>query len=863
MKRSSLLTDLILLQILAVIAVSYYFRGATSICDGVMHLSKVKILLDNLRTYGYFPRWNPYWYFGVPMWRIYSPLSYHILAFLGWILDLSLQDIAMIWAYLVFSLASMSTCLLAREMGLKRMGCFVSSILFPFSANLILYWGIGSYPTVTGVAISPLALFFFLRAVKKRNKLNTLAAGVTFGGLILIYLMNAIILFVFFSALSILMVVRDPSLLYVSRGLQAPPRYDLVLPRIVAAIILVALGVSMWWLLLFFVTYFTAPAIPGTTVGPPPAPRSLGEQLMLLLGVQPNMESPGIGHFVLATIACIVAFVKRKTETIYAPACFVVAFILCLTPWLRIPTGPLFWRRFTLYLSLFASISAATLVDMMRGFCEQFLDRKSSINPRGEYLKTFYSSSLVVLILVAAIYPVVGNESIVFPGYDISEKPVYVNFLESHSRSGERVGMGYDYGYIFNLYTGIPQSAGGNVHYVYMVNEFAYMFWLRMFEEQDSRYLRYFARSYNVRWFVGTEMSGLERTDQELPYEVAGFSSSLAENIGADSRVLFIGDDHEYSWFYLSIALSDAQDIVPAYGGKTLDGYNAATIREFGALYISGLRSMDLLGVSQLLSEYAGGGGCLILDTGNPQHEGETTGLPEPSPVESVKFGESHLMLEPTSSHDVTVSLDLSEFRSDKAQTISHSNSTRNGAGVLIHDEGEPVLAYWEWGLGKVFWTGLRLPYLIILDEKDKAKSEEEAKLLINLLRQADSAEKLDSKGIVRFEQKSPEEIVVHVKDGSLRDALWLKMSYYPGWTAQIEDQSHTQLRIFTAGPNMMLVFPRKSGDYAVKFYFGKTLDVMVGEVISVVSLVTLLALTLYTAATQRSEEAGSPKRKP
>jgi hypothetical protein len=420
--------------------------------------------------------------------------------------------------------------------------------------------------------------------------------------------------------------------------------------------------------------------------------------------------------------------------------------------------------------------------------------------------------------------------------------------------------MGYDYGYIFNLYTGIPQSAGGNIHYVYMVNEFAYMFWMRMFEEQDSRYLHYFARSYNVRWFVGT---GLERTDQELPYEVAGFSSSLAENIGADSRVLFIGDDHEYSWFYLSIALSDAQDIVPAYGGKTLDGYNAATIREFGALYISGLRSMDLLGVSQLLSEYAGGGGCLILDTGNPQHEGETTGLPEPSPVESVKFGESHLMLEPTSSHDVTVSLDLSEFRSDKAQTISHSNSTRNGAGVLIHDEGEPVLAYWEWGLGKVFWTGLRLPYLIILDEKDKAKSEEEAKLLINLLRQADSAEKLDSKGIVRFEQKSPEEIVVHVKDGSLRDALWLKMSYYPGWTAQIEDQSHTQLRIFTAGPNMMLVFPRKSGDYAVKFYFGKTLDVMVGEVISVVSLVTLLALTLYTAATQRSEEAGSPKRKP
>lgn len=80
-------------------------------------------------------------------------------------------------------------------------------------------------------------------------------------------------------------------------------------------------------------------------------------------------------------------------------------------------------------------------------------------------------------------------------------------------------------------------------------------------------------------------------------------------------------------------------------------------------------------------------------------------------------------------------------------------------------------------------------------------------------------------------------------------------MSYYPGWTAQIEDEYRTQLRIFSAGPNMMLIFPKRSGDYAVRFYFGKTLDVQLGELISIVSLITLLALTLYTAATQRSKE--------
>ena len=77
-------------------------------------------------------------------------------------------------------------------------------------------------------------------------------------------------------------------------------------------------------------------------------------------------------------------------------------------------------------------------------------------------------------------------------------------------------------------------------------------------------------------------------------------------------------------------------------------------------------------------------------------------------------------------------------------------------------------------------------------------------------------------------------------------------MSYYPGWTAQIKDYTDTQLRIFTAGPNMMLVFPERSGDYAVSFYFDKTMDVKLGELISIVSCITVLALTFYSATTRR-----------
>jgi len=396
-----------------------------------------------------------------------------------------------------------------------------------------------------------------------------------------------------------------------------------------------------------------------------------------------------------------------------------------------------------------------------------------------------------------------------------------------------------------------------------MVNEFAYQFWRYMFVERESRYLRYFARNYNVRWFVGVEMLGLMRTNHEVLHEVVGFEWSLVENVGSDTLVLFVGDASEYSLFFLSLALSDTDDIVAVYGGSTLDGYDVDTLGGFGVVYVSSLRSKDPLAMSQLLSQYAEDGGCLILDTGSPEREGEVSNLPEPSPVDRVVLGDSYLVFEQANLHNVTRDLNFTKFGADKLYVISHANSTREGSSVLIYDEDRPILVHWQGGSGEVFWTGLRLPYLIMLDEKDEGRSAEEAKLLINLLRQAESTEDADQKGVVRFEQRRLEEMVVHVEDGSLRDALWLKMSYYPGWTAQIKDNSGNQLRIFTAGPNMMLVFPERSGDYAVSFHFDKTLDVKMGELISIVSCTTLLALTFYSFASRRLRKDRSSHGQP
>jgi len=862
MRRASVLIDLILLETISIILVSYSFRGVTSICDGAMHLSKVKILLDNFKVHGYFLQWNPYWYFGVPMWRTYPPLSYYMVVSLSWMLNHSmLEEIVMMWSFLVFSLVSTSTYLLAKEMGLKRLGSLISSILFLFSFNLLAYWGIGSYPNVTSVAFSPLALLFFYRAAKKRNLANTFAAGLTFAAVILTHVMNAIILSIFVVVLSVLMIVREHSLLYVSRGPLTPPKYTLILPKILFGIILIAAALSLWWVLPFSVTYLSARAIPeaarGGALG---ATWSLQDQIVALLGVYPNMDSPGFGHFILAAITCVLVFTKRDIRLLDAPLCFIVAVIFSLAPWFRIPVGSLFWWRFTLYLSIFASICGGIFIDFIKDYYSRFPGLLSIKKSNEKSSHRIYSSSIIALILLVSIYPSVASGGIVFPSFDVSEKPEYIQFLEDYAGTGERVAV--DGGYDFNIYTETPQSGGGNIYDVYMTNEFAYVFWRYMFVKQDSRYLTYFARSYNVKWFVGSGMSGLARTDFDQVYEVTSFNTSLVEIVGPESRiVLFVGDEDEYSRFFTSIALSNPKDIITVYGGKSLDEHDVATLIDFNAVYVSSLTSKDASRLSLLLSDYTEAGGCLILDTGNIESEGQIKDLPAVSPTGEVTYEESLLRLYSSISHDVIEGVNLTSFSAERFLTISRSGAMKEGAVPLIYDEGKPVLIYWGQGLGKVYWTGLRLPYLIMLDEDDEAKSREEAKLLLNLLRQAKSRTNA-SRSPVHFEQTRPEETIVHISNGSVGDAIWVKMGYYPGWTTQIVDEAGRELRIHRAGPNMMLVFPGRGGDYTVRFHFDETLDVRVSEYVSLLSMILLTIITIYRSVAglrKRASKISSP----
>jgi len=429
------------------------------------------------------------------------------------------------------------------------------------------------------------------------------------------------------------------------------------------------------------------------------------------------------------------------------------------------------------------------------------------------------------LILMTIIYPVVGNENIPFSATRFST-PKNVIFLEANGNKWDRVAI--NGGCSFNIYTDIAQSGGGNVHYLYMINHFGYNFWYYIFFKADFRYLKYFSKNYNVRWFITKrEMPGLKKIENEL-FEVEGYNSSFVEIVDSKTvKCLYFGDSQRYSNFFISLALSDPEDILTVYGGESINKYDVALLKNFDVIYLDGLRYTtlsNLVEISSVLNDYVEKGGSVILDTGNLPYGGNMKEIPDPFPVsETDTLTKNNITFHALTTNNIVQNIKFTKF-DEGPSYVSYAVNLKLGAEALISDAENHILAaYWEKGLGKAVWIGLNMPYRIAFNQND-----EESRFLANIIRylHRTTSTRVPKKSVL-YEYPVPETIVIDVINASPEDAIWFKMSYFPGWKAYIENE---EIRIFQSGPNMMLVFPKRSGNYRIYFIFTKTLDVLIGE---------------------------------
>ena len=829
-RTTDVLIDILIITAVTSSIVLYYFRGPTTGADVNMHLSRVRIIMS---SFPIFPRWNPYWYFGMPFLRVYSGLFHYSLALLSLLISHMFPNLSTseaislsitIYTPLIFSVGAISLYFLARELELPRFGATSASLLLITSYNLYEYWAIGSYPNIASLLISPLPLALYIRGLSEKKMNYAILSGFTYGIVALMYLPNAICLALFFAIISLLILMHDHELLLtLSKARGHPPKYTLIILKFAGLTIASTVMSAGWWLIPFYTSVQMRPT-PATrlTITPLRTTTPLIDVLSAISGVKGfNIRTPGICHFtlVLLSLFLFIKFRQRKATwgilmTIFSLTSHIIVF--CTGYKLPfVPSG-----RFTLFFSLFGSIAG--------GFALSILIQSYKKLSLGYNLVRNSLPLFIGLIILSSVFSSMLLFVSPFPTADI---PQWNETLEQKVKVGERVGVrsGYD----LNLYSNIWQSGGGSVESMSILNEYAYTFWYYIFYREDIRYLPYFSRNYNVRYIM-EPLKGLKKTKIAGLYEVSDFKSSIVEVIPEDSLlILHIGSKTHYSYLLVSSALSGESELILVEGGENIEDFSIDDLRHFDLLYISDTNIRDENAYVSLIDAYLREGGVVLFDTGQIPSMFQTK-LLDLLPIKEIRIGTSNLQLKFS---PILGNMSFSPFNSIQNTQILYADGIKKGAEVLAWDEnGNPVLVRIKRYGGWIVWSGISVTYQII-----RVEDYEGACLLIYLIRFLTSYTPSRSGKIrcVVLKVISTDEYEVNLPRLSTNDAVWFKMTYYPGWEAIIKD-TNEKLKIFLAGPHTMLVFPGKSSSLKIIFRFGKTLSDIIGECVSIIFYIIL-----------------------
>ncbi|MCD6089157.1 hypothetical protein J7K07_05520 [Candidatus Bathyarchaeota archaeon] len=823
-KTTNTLIDILIIVAVTSSIILYYFRGPTSGPDVSMHLSRVRIIMSSFPV---FPRWNPYWYFGVPFLRVYSGGFHYSLALLGLLISrifpsLSTSEIISlsitIYTPLIFSIGAVSLYFLARELDLPRFGAVSAALLFVTSYNLYSYWATGSYPNISSLLLSPLPLALYIKGLSKKKLSYALLTGLAYGIMTLTYLPNAICLVIFFVLISIFMTMRHRELLLIPRTGGQPPKYTLTIFKFAVLSAVSAFASSAWWLIPFYVsTRMSSATITKSVLTSIVTPISLPEAILNISGISGfTITTPGICHFTLIFLSTPFFIKARRRRAIWS--FYMTIFSLIFHLFVRctgygisfIPSG-----RFTLFFALFGSIAG--------GFALSAL-----LQSYTEILSSYYRSktTLTFFIGLMVLSSVVSSLIISIDPFSVTHIPPWNDALDHKVELGERVGtsMGYD----LNLKSNVWQSGGGSIESMYILNEFAYKFWYYVLYKKDIRYLPYFSRNYNVRYFLEM-LKGLKKTDMPGLYEFPSFKSSIVEIVPKRALLIFhVGPKSHYSYLFTSIALSGDTEPIIVDGGEYLEDFTSGDLKHFDLIYISDILVRNENTYVSLIDSYLRNGGVVLFDMGDIPSMLPSK-VADLIPVKGMVKGTSNLKLKFSSALG---DIKYSPFKDVKAAQILYAKELKGGAEIIAWDENNnSLMVRMKKYNGWIIWSGMSLPYQIM-----RIEDPEGAHLLVYLMRFFTSHTSTSIREIRSGDLKilSTDEYEVDLSGLSADDAVWFKMTYYPGWEAIVKNTGE-RLKIFLAGPHTMLVFPQRSSTLKIIFKFGKTLDVIIGEYASII----------------------------
>lgn len=318
-------------------------------------------------------------------------------------------------------------------------------------------------------------------------------------------------------------------------------------------------------------------------------------------------------------------------------------------------------------------------------------------------------------------------------------------------------------------------------------------------------------------------------------YEFQGAGPILSTTNVA--TVLVIGrKETSYNTIFrsLSYANINSKMIIPLEGSQFIDDYKLAELKKFSTVFLYDYRYRSFRKANKLLEEYVSNGGRLIIEENKDVSSDKLLTV---APVLQVKREEREGDWQFSGLDELKTAGFDRPLLDGGPWAVIVADELKKDASFLIKSFDQPILVSYDYGQGKVIWSGMNLPFHVIYYQ-NQTESE-----YFSLLLGIEGVSQQAREGV------SGEAVFVNPQErrlmvtGDTKGVLF-KEFYFPNWHAYA---SQNELKIHQAGPGFMyLSLPKEfSRPFEVVFRYEKSLIERLSFFISGLSLIVFCLYSL------------------
>jgi len=299
------------------------------------------------------------------------------------------------------------------------------------------------------------------------------------------------------------------------------------------------------------------------------------------------------------------------------------------------------------------------------------------------------------------------------------------------------------------------------------------------------------------------------------------YTSPIVSGTNAPIIAVFSDDGgFEQVWRGLAMENLNSRFVIPVHAGQVIDNMSKADLENFDAVILHNYSYNNKNNAFDMLSKFVEKGGNIFIDTGGEVKDADTDSLHELFPIQSSqrkaisKEWEWDIVEDP-----LTKGIDFDEFAppiyEKDAWKLSYpkdGSEVREGATVVLSNNGKPALVTMDHGEGKVIWSGLNL-----LSHIHQYPIPTEGMFLKNILQ---SLVPLTDGNVVPVNAKWDRSELIRVSTDKDVKGILVKEQMYDGWSVKGAGGNSKMYKAGPTYPGFMYIPVHTDGQVNLELFY-------------------------------------------